>query len=163
MRDDHDAFTFAKLLKYGFAFIIVIALLGLLGRALGWLDEAASVAQEEFGPRAMLKKYEWFKDAAATLDARKQSIAVLEQKANALIASYNGVPRKDWDRIDKQNLNIWQQEIAGLILSYNSLAAEWNAQISKFNWKPFVDRLPDDAPDLLARRYQPYTGSPSRP
>ena len=31
----------------------------------GWVGEAAQVAREEGGPRELLRKYEWFKDAAA--------------------------------------------------------------------------------------------------
>ena len=48
--------------------------LGIFGLVLGWFGEATQVAQEEFGPRAMLQKYEWFKDVAAVLEKSKLTL-----------------------------------------------------------------------------------------
>lgn len=147
-------------LKTVFVGIVLLMVVGfginIVGGVLGWFGEAQQVAREEFGPRAILKKYEWFKTAAAELDAKKQGIQVLQTRIDSLRADYEGVPRREWDRIDKQNMNVWYQEVAGMKLSFNNLAAEWNAQISKFNWKPFVGDLPPGAEETLSKQYAPY-------
>ena len=52
---------------------LLSALVFVLGAGFGWFGEAAQVTREEFGPRAMLGKYEWFKDAAAQLE-KKQAV-----------------------------------------------------------------------------------------
>lgn len=46
-------------------FVVLSIIFGMIGFVGGWFDEAAQVAKEEFGPRAMLQKYEWLKDASA--------------------------------------------------------------------------------------------------
>jgi hypothetical protein len=46
---------------------IVLVVLPITCIAVGWFGEAATVAREELGPRALLKKYAWFKDAAASI------------------------------------------------------------------------------------------------
>lgn len=112
---------------------------------LGWFGEAATVAKEEFGARSSLKKYEWFKDASETLQEKKQTIAVYEQNLTELKAEYEGTPRTEWDRIDKQQFNQWNMEVAGLKASYNKVVKEYNSQSSKFNWSAYnTTELPEE-------------------
>lgn len=122
-----------------FAMVVgaVVVLLGLAtcGYVGGWFTEGAAVLQEEVGPRAVLRKYEWFKNALAQLDAKKANIGVYASKAKSMEDDYEGTPRKDWDRVDKQTLSQWHAEVAGVKASYNSLAAEYNAAMAKVNWK----------------------------
>ena len=66
-------------------------------------SDAANVAHNEFGASALLKKYEWFKDAAYQLEAKSQNIQVYNEKISSMRKDYEGVPRKDWDRTDKDN------------------------------------------------------------
>jgi len=138
---------------------IVVLFLGGLGFGLklvmapiNFANQAAQVAQQEFNPHAMLKKYEWFKNAASALTAKKHDLSIMSAKLKPLRA----MSRKDMDRQDKQDLAQWEAEVAGVALSYNSLAAEWNSQISKFNWSPFVTALPPGAERVLSQKFAPY-------
>lgn len=147
----------AVVLKVFLGVLGVIVLLGLTGYGLGWFQEAAEVSREEFGPRAVLQKYEWFKDASAQLDKKQADIGVYESRLDALEAAYDGVGRAEWDRVDKQQSNLWRAELAGVIASYNGLAAEYNAEMSKFNWRfANVGDLPRGATQALPREYRPY-------
>lgn len=123
--------------KIIFSTIGIIILIGVLSTVFGWFGEAATVAKEEFGPRAALSKYEWFKDASAVLQAKEIDIEVFTVNMTNLRADYEGTKRKDWDRTDKEQFNQWSLEIAGLKSSFNDLAAEYNAASSKFNWASF--------------------------
>lgn len=120
-------------------------------------DEALDVAHEEYGPRASLKKYEWFKDAAAALDAKVADIKIYEVRVNGLQEQYGDQPRSTWAREDREQYNINVAELAGLKASYNSLAADYNSQMSKINWSfAEVGKLPPGATKALPREYKPY-------
>ena len=119
--------------------------------------ETAQVAQEQFGPRAALKKYEWFKDAAAQLEAKRANIEVLNGRLGAMEEGYNHASRSEWAREDREQYNIWMSETAGVKASYNQLAAEYNAQMAKANWR-FANAgdLPAGASEPLPREFKPY-------
>lgn len=147
-------------MKYvGIATLVFAAFVGLwgLGQVLGLIGETAQVAREEFGPRAALEKYERFKDMSAQLDAKVANIQVYESRVTALQESYQGVPRTQWAREDRENFNLWLQEVAGIKASYNLLAAEYNADMAKFNYR-FANQgeLPEGATKPLPREYKPY-------
>jgi len=120
---------------------ILIWILGLFilfsitGYVFSWFGEASTVAKEEFGAKASLKKYEWFKNAAETIQEKKQTIKIYESNISAMENDYKNVPRNKWSRLDKQQYNQWKMEIAGLKASYNKVVKEYNAQSSKFNWR----------------------------
>jgi len=158
--DDGDAVAKGRtaLFVKGFVGLLAgIVLVWILGTSLGWFREAAQVTREEFGPRAMLQKYEWFKDASAQLDKKQADIRVYEARLDALEQAYDGVERVEWDRVDKQQSNLWRAELTGVIASYNGLAAEYNAEMSKFNWRfANAGELPRGATQTLPREYRPY-------
>ena len=110
---------------------------------------AMDVAQKEFNPQRMLEKYEWFKDASFAILEKKASYEALNNRITQMEEGYGDTPMKDWDRWDKQQLNTWRNEAAGVKLIYNKLVAEYNAQSNKFNWEHF------DATDgdVLARNF----------
>ena len=120
--------------------------------------EAEQVVFEEAGPRALLKKYEWFKDASAELDKKMADIKVYDSRIISMKEDYADTPRKEWDRTDKESFNQWQTELAGVKASYNQLAAEYNSQMAKFNWR-FCNKgdLPEGATEPLPREIKPYT------
>ncbi|MDE0207110.1 MAG: hypothetical protein OXP66_13925 [Candidatus Tectomicrobia bacterium] len=152
-----EGISTALVVKVFLGVLAAVVLLGVTGYGLGWFQEAAEVTREEFGPRAVLQKYEWFKDASAQLDKKRVDIRVYEARLEALQAAYDGVERNDWDRVDKQQGNLWLAELTGVISSYNSLAAEYNAEMSKFNWRfANVGELPRGASQPLPREYRPY-------
>ena len=128
-----------------------------LGLFSGTVAETAAVAREEFGPRALLRKYEWFKDAAAQLDKKGADIKVYQTKVDGMKEEYADTPRKDWDRVDKQMMSQWMAELAGTIASYNGLAAEYNGQMAKFNYRfTNVGDLPAGATEPLPREFREY-------
>jgi len=137
--------------------IAVFIGLAIVSNVLWFAGEANQVAKEEFGPRAMLEKYEWFKDAAAQLDAKVASIEVYEAQMKSMEESYGGEPRRNWTRDDREQYNQWSTESMGLKLSYNNLAAEYNSQMAKFNWRfANAGELPPGATKPLPREYKPY-------
>lgn len=140
------------------AIFVLGILISVIGYSLGWFGEAARVTKEEFGPRAMLEKYEWFKDAAAQLEKKQADIAVYEGRMTAMNETYKGFERQKWPREDREQYNIWSSEVAGVKTSYNTLAAEYNAQMAKFNWHfANVGELPKGADKPLPREFKPYT------
>jgi len=138
--------------------IPAVVVLSIVGYGLGWFGEAQTVAREEFGPRAMLQKYEWFKDASAALDKKLADIQVYETRVAAINDGYAGASRSTWTREDREQINIWLSEVAGVKASYNTLASEYNAQMAKFNWRfANAGELPAGADMPLPREYKPYT------
>ncbi|MDX1987077.1 MAG: hypothetical protein SFV17_10370 [Candidatus Obscuribacter sp.] len=147
--------------RYGIKLIVIIFTLacfgGVLSYTAGWFRDAGQVVQEEFSPSALLKKYEWFKDASAQLDAKKANIDAAQARINAVEDQYKGVPRGQWARTDAEQFNLWQTEVAGLKANYNSLAAQYNAAMVKFNYRfTNVGDLPAGATEPLPRAYKPY-------
>lgn len=71
--------------------------------------------------------------------------------------TYEGVKRLDWPKEDREQYNLWTSEVAGVRASYNALAAEYNSQMSKFNWRfTNAGQLPEGATETLPREYKPY-------
>ena len=148
--------------RFAIAMIGVLVLVGcfmflLFGLVSWWGGEAITVAKEEFGPREMLRKYEWFKDAAAQLDKKRADISVYASRVSSMESDYEDTSRKDWDRTDKEQTSLWRNEVAGVTASYNGLAAEYNAQMAKFNWA-FCEAgtLLKGASVPLPRAFKPY-------
>ena len=98
--------------------LLIFIGLGVLGFVFGIIGEGASVAKKEFGPKAALKKYEYFINTSEALDAKFRTITVYEGNLTSMTADYKDVSRKDWDRVDKQQFNQWNMEIAGIKASY---------------------------------------------
>ncbi len=141
---------------------ILGALIGGLGYVFGWFSESAQVVQEEFGPRAMLKKYEEFKDIAAALDAKKASIESYEKgladtKAMMVDRDNKALPMVEWPRDVREGYMQRQTEVRGLKASYNTLAADYNARMAKFNYRfTNVGDLPQGATTPLPREFRTY-------
>lgn len=138
------------------AIMVVSAIIGTAGWGLGWFSDAGAVAQKEFSASAVLQKYEWFKDAAAQLDAKKANIEAYRRRQESMKSSYGSKPRSEWDRSDKEQFNLWEQELAGTVANYNGLAAEYNASMAKSNWAfANAGNLPKGA-EPLPREYREY-------
>ncbi len=147
-----------SILGLGCAVFIGAGVLYAGANACGYLGEAVKVAREEFGPRELLRKYEWFKDAAAQCEAKLATIERLKSQINTISESYGlEVKRPDWSREDKQTINVWQTDLSAAMGSYNSLAGEYNAQMAKFNYRFCnVGELPEGATHPLPREFKPY-------
>lgn len=130
---------------------------GALGFGCGFVDNGLQVAKREFYPDALLKKYEWFKDASAALDKKQADIKIYRAQLKDLQDQQEGAPRSRWPRDDREQYGIWSSQLAGIRASYNSLAAEYNAQMVKFNYAfTNVGDLPPGATTPLPREYKPY-------
>ena len=136
---------------------LLAAVIGGISYGFGWIGEAAAVAKQELGPAALLRKYEWFKDASAQLDKKRADIDIYKVRVEATEAAYKDIPRHQWRRIDVEQYGQWLTEVAGVKASYNALAAEYNAQMAKMNWAfANIGQLPDGAQNPLPREYKPY-------
>jgi hypothetical protein len=144
----------AKWVLGGLLLIMALVLMGTVCSVCGNVNR---VVQKEFYPNALLRKYEWFKDASASLDKKIADIEVYSSRFQALESSYAGQPRTAWAREDREQWAVWQSEVAGVKASYNGLAAEYNAQMVKFNWRfTNVGDLPPGSTMPLPREYKPY-------
>src|SRR5678815_131701 len=144
---------------FGYVVLIVIALVlfSLIGSVLGWFGQAKQVAEQEFSPRALFDRYQWFKDAAAQLDKKRADIPVYNQRIKAMDTDYIGIQRSRWPRDDREQYNVWRSESAGVKASFNQLAAEYNAAMAKINWQfANVGQLPQGATEPLPREFKPY-------
>ena len=74
----------------------------LLNKGCSWLGKAAAVAEQQVDPALLLKRYEWFKNVAAECDKKMADISVYKNRLKSMEKSYEGTPRKDWDRTDKE-------------------------------------------------------------
>lgn len=123
----------------------MILLLTLL--SCSYLTDADRLVYEQTNAHAALRKYEWFKDAAAQLDKKRADIQVYQSRMTGMETIYVNQPRQSWLRSDAEAYNTWSSEVAGAVASYNALAAEYNSNMSKINWA-YADTLP--------REFTPY-------
>ena len=152
--EDNPPMFFWRPIKW---ILILSVIIGTFGYFMGWFSDAGNVAKKEFSASAMLKKYEWFKDASSQLDKKIADMDVWNSKIKSIESQYAGKGRTDWVRQDIEQHNIWITELSGIKASYNSLAAEYNAAMSKFNYA-FCNAgdLPEGADKPLPREYKPY-------
>lgn len=139
---------------FGWTVLIVIALIVLWAGmfAAGWVGRAVDVVQQQVDPFELQRKYELFKDEAAQLDKKLADIRVYEGR----FKKFNCHAEK-MDRTTREQCMVWDQEVAGIIASYNGLAAEYNAQMAKWNYAfTNVGQLPKGASVPLPREFKPY-------
>lgn len=135
----------------GIGILTVLVALLVINYACDYAGRTAAVVDQQIDPAVLQQKYEWFKDAAAQLDKKQADIKVYQARINEM----KKIP--NLDRTDREQLMVWQQELAGVKASYNGLAAEYNAQMSKWNWRFCnVGDLPKGATEPLPREFKPY-------
>lgn len=98
------------------------------------VDETLSVAREEYGARASLKKYVWMKAAYSQLMRKRADISIKEGQIKEIEDRYKGQLRSDWSTDDTRQQLILSQELGGLKSSYNDLAAQYDAASDSINW-----------------------------
>lgn len=134
-----------------FAWIIGCGTLIILASMfLGVCNDTSQVVQKEFNASALLKKYEYFKDESSAIDKKRADIMVYESE----LSSYH--PHST-NKDDKFYYEQRKSEMIGLISIYNSLCADYNSQMSKFNYR-FTNKgdLPESNLEPLPREYKPY-------
>lgn len=124
-------FLFIALLAYGF----------------GWLGEAGEVARDEFGPKAMLEKYEWFINQASAIEKMDQDIELFEKRVTGVDANYEsyGEDKSKWAPHIQTTYNRERQQarddLTAVVSQRNNLVRDYNAQSEKFNWAAFETEL----------------------
>ena len=149
--------------SYGIKIILILFVLGCvvsgLGYIGGWFGEAGQVVQQEVGPQALLTKYSHFKDMYAQLDKKKADISGAEAGIASFKTDY-GSDHLAWPRDVRESYSQKQAELLTMKQSYNSLAAEYNADMAKANWAfTNVGSLPKGATDPLPREVAPYNAN----
>lgn len=117
-----------------------------------YTNDARNTMFQETKASTLLRKYEWFKNAAAQLQAHDASIKVQQKRVDWLEAD-----KANWTRDDRQNWNQASVELAGIKAAYNNLAAEYNSAMSKINYSFCnVGDLPAGASEPLPREFAAY-------
>lgn len=123
------------------------------------VNNGVQTAYNEFKPQELLRKYEWFKDASSQCEQKIATLGTYESRFLGLKQSYgkDSLARKNWNRDDREQWNVWQSEYLGVKASYNDLASQYNAAMAKFNYS-FCNRgqLPQGATEPLPREFKPY-------
>lgn len=160
---DHVDISWLKVMAWVFGagvLIVIIAIIfGTCNTTAKMITNGQQTIYNQFSPSELLRKYEWFKDASAQLDAKIATVNMYSSRFESVKANYgrDSANRKVWDRDDKEQWNIWQSELTGIKASYNDLAGQYNAAMVKFNYR-FCNKgdLPQGAAEPLPREYKPY-------
>lgn len=141
------------------AFSLLLITCNTCNKATQMVNNGINTAYEQYKPEVLLKKYEWFKDAAAQCDQKLATLETYNNRFKSIKKSYgaDSLKRSAWSRDDREQWNIWQSEYLGVKASYNQLAGEYNAAMSKFNYA-FCNRgdMPITNAEPLPREFKPY-------
>lgn len=135
--DEFEKSPVRKILWVIVALIAIGLCLSVGGWCLGWFGDAAQVAKQEFGPKAALKKYEWFVNQAESLKRSEANIKINEAQISQMQTDYQSTPLPQWPRDAREELARLKQVRTDLVMNYNRDVADYNAQSEKFNWEPF--------------------------
>lgn len=132
--------------------VLAVLFIG-VGMTLRFCGSTAEVVHKEYNAGALLKKYEYFKDLAAAIDKKKADIRVYEVQ----LAEAKVYLEKRGSKEDRFYYEQLRSEATGIVMMYNQLAADYNAQMAKFNWR-FTNSgdLPASNVEPLPRGYAPY-------
>jgi len=123
--------------------VILTIFFGAASYVFGWFREGAEVMQTELGPKALLKKYVWFKDTAQRLQAQHANIETFEADLQATRGDYPDLSKAPRDV--RESIEQHRAEIRGLKAAFNGLAAEYNANVRKVNWRAMnTESLPSE-------------------
>ncbi len=144
--------------KVFFAVMAFLVVASVAGWGLGWFGEAGQVAQQEFGAKAALQKYEWFINQANGIEKMDKDIQMFEQRVANVGDQYSGYgkdPAKWPPHVQVQYNSEKKQareDLLAVSSQRNTLVQDYNAQSEKFNWAPFQTR-----PDKPKERFHEYT------
>jgi len=143
-----------KIFFLGLCCIIVLSIAGYI---FGWFGEVAKVAQDEFGPKSALDKYEWFIDEANAIKKMNTDIVLFKNRVTSVTKKYQGYGANmaAWPPHIQIQFNKEKQQadddLLAIVSQRNNLVKEYNAQSEKFNWKPFQTR--PDKPEESFHKY----------
>lgn len=116
---------------------------GVIGYSKGWFEEAGKVAQEEFGPKAAMEKYEWFIEQVNAIEKMDVDITLYTRRLNNVEEEFKsyGTDKSKWPPHIQISYNQRRQEaeddVTAIVAQRNNLVKDYNAASSKFNWEPF--------------------------
>jgi len=143
--------------KIFFTVLGIALVISVFGYFLGWFGEAAKIAQDEFGAKTALTKYEWFIDQANRIEKMDKDISLFEARAKGVDIQYKGYGEDmaQWPPHIQVQFNRERQQAREDLLAMasqrNNLIKEYNASSEKFNWRPFQTR-----PDRPKERFHEY-------
>ncbi|MDO8510012.1 MAG: hypothetical protein Q7S15_00065 [bacterium] len=149
---ERDPVGTGKKAVWAFVFFIIAltVVIGSVGWVLGWFSEAAQVTQEQFGPRAGLKKYEWFVEQSNAITKMDQDVELFKSRKTNLKDEYMsyGEDRAKWPphiqvEYNRQSSQV-RDDLVAVLSQRNNLVRDYNAASEKFNWAPFNTK--DDKP-----------------
>ncbi|HAT74055.1 MAG TPA: hypothetical protein DCS08_03550 [Candidatus Moranbacteria bacterium] len=147
----------AIMFKVFFAVLAFLLVVSAVGYFLSWFGEAAKVAQEEFGAKAALTKYEWFIDQANAIEKMDKDVGLFETRIKSVDDQYKGYGEDmaKWPPHIQMQYNGERQQARDDLIAVasqrNNLVKEYNSSSEKFNWKPFQTR-----PDKPKERFHEY-------
>lgn len=111
-------------------------------------SSTSDVIHKEFNAGALLKKYEYFKDLSAAIDKKRADIGMYQSEISGMTSD---------DKDDKFYIQQRKSELLGIISMHNELCSEYNAAMSKFNYR-FTNAgdLPASNLTPLPREIKPY-------
>lgn len=131
------------------------------GLASHMVNDGIQTAKDEFSPSVLLKKYEMFKNMHAALSAKKAQIDNYKNEIDAFKEDYvddEGTFKISLaPRDERESYRMTRTTVRGLISKFNTMAAEYNAAMVKFNYR-FCNagELPQGATEPLPREYITY-------
>lgn len=146
----------ALILKVLILILGLSILVGSVGYGLGWFSDAAQVAKEEFGPKAMRDKYTWFIQQAESIKKMDQDITNFEARLKSIEDKYAkyGKPenwRPDISTMYNHESQVAKDDVNAVISQRNNLVKEYRAQSKNFLWKNFekeTNRPPQDFAEI---------------
>ncbi len=113
-------------------------------------NTASNVAFKQTNAETVLIRYEWFKDAHNQLNAKLANIQTQEAVVKIMELRYAGIKATEWQRADVDSYTNANAALAGIKMSYNNLAAEYNSNMSKVN---YVYCKPTDGSAALPKEF----------
>lgn len=151
LQDDSEGAAKSIVWKVILFIVLLAVVLSVAGWVLGWFSKAGQVAQQQFGPDAMLKKYEWFKEQSAAIKKMEADIDMFKQREQKVKEQYAGYGddmtkwppdvRVQYNHAAEQS----RDDRLAVTSQRNNLVRDYNAASSKFNWEPFLKNA--DRPD----------------
>jgi peptidoglycan hydrolase CwlO-like protein len=106
-------------------------------------SDGVNTIQKEFAISNLLKKYEYFKDLSSAIQKKQADIEYYKQQLS-----------EETDKFEKTQL---KAEMRGIVTIHNQLVSEYNAAMSKFNYRfTNVGDLPQSNLQPLPREFNNY-------
>lgn len=136
--------------KYIFAFLIFTVFMFFFVWTCNFSNDAAKTTYDQYKVSALLKKYEYFKDMSAKIDEKRATLNAYREELTELKGDLSTEDRRT-------NYQQRKSEAFGILSVYNSLVADYNASMAKFNYA-FCNKgdLPASNLEPLPREHKPY-------